>query len=189
MPYKRFSNIIGFDDAPFPRDYHGNVKVVGAVFANLRFDGVIIGEIEKDGSDSAQKLAKLVAESKFAQHTQLVMLQGVTFAGFNVVDVFHLNGQLGLPVLVVSRNLPDMESIRKALTTRVPEGKKKWALIEKLGPMEPVAKVFVQRVGLSAEQAASVIEHFTVHSQIPEPIRTAHLIAGALTNGQSRGHP
>ncbi|MFQ5750657.1 MAG: DUF99 family protein [bacterium] len=189
MLRKRISNVIGFDDAPFPCDYHGKVKVVGAVFANLRFDGVIIGEIDKDGSDAAEKLAKLVADSKFAEQTQLIMLQGITLAGFNVVDVFYLNEQLGLPVLVVARKLADMESIRNALTTRIPEGKKKWALIAKLGPMEPVGNVYVQRVGLTLEQAIAVIEHFAIHSQIPEPIRAAHLIAGAITDGQSRGNP
>lgn len=189
MPSRRFSNVIGFDDAPFPRDYQGNVKVVGAVFANLRFDGVIIGEIEKDGSDAAEKLTKLVAESKFAEHTQLIMLQGVTFAGFNVVDIFYVNKRLGLPVMIVSRNLPNMVSIRKALYTQILGGKKKWALIEKLGPMEPVGKIYIQQVGLTAKQATSVVEHFAIHSHIPEPLRTAHLIAGAIADGQSRGSP
>lgn len=189
MQGKRFSNVIGFDDAPFPPDWGGKVKVVGAVFANLRFDGVIIGEIEKDGTDAAQVLAELVARSKFAEHVQLVMLQGITLGGFNVVDVFYLSRQLGRPVMVISRKSADMESIRRALTTLIPGGKKKWAIIEKLGPMEPVGKVYMQRVGIAAKQAASVIKHFAIHSLIPEPIRTAHLIAGAIGEGQSRGNP
>jgi endonuclease V-like protein UPF0215 family len=189
MAHKRFSNIIGFDDAPFPRDYQGNVKVVGAVFANLRFDGLVIGEIERDGSDAALKLERLLAESKFMEHVQLIMLQGIALGGFNVVDVFYLNKQLALPVLVVSRKLPDMESIKKALISHIPEGEKKWAVIDKLGPMESAGNVYVQRVGLTLEQATSVIERFAIHSQIPEPLRTAHLIASAITNGESRGNP
>lgn len=189
MAHKRFSNVIGFDDAPFPRDYRGAVKVVGAVFADLRFDGVLMGEIEKDGADAAETLVKLVADSKFAGHAQLIMLQGITLAGFNVVDVSYLNEQLGLPVVVICRKLPDMKAIRKALMTRLPGGNEKWALIEKLGPMEPVGTVFMQRVGLSADEAASVIRHFSIHSQIPEPLRIAHLIAGALIDGESRGDP
>ena len=73
------------------------------------------------------------------------------------------------------------------LTHHIPDGKKKWTMIEKLGPMEPVGKVFVQRAGLSLEQAASIVERFAIHSHIPEPIRIAHLIAGAIVKGQSRG--
>jgi endonuclease V-like protein UPF0215 family len=47
----------------------------------------------------------------------------------------------------------------------------------------------VQRTGLSAGQAAGVLENFCIHGHIPEPVRTAHLIATAVACGQSRGHP
>jgi endonuclease V-like protein UPF0215 family len=186
---KRYSNIIGFDDAPFPKDHTGKVKVVGAVFADQRFDGVLIGEVEKDGFDSAEVLARLVGDSKFAEHAQLVMLQGIALGGFNVVDVFALFKSLGLPVLVVTRREPDMDAVRQALLDQVPQGKQKWAVIEKLGPMEAVGDIYVQRVGLSLEEAADVVDRFSPNSHIPEPIRTAHLIGGALVSGVSRGDP
>ena len=82
-----------------------------------------------------------------------------------------------------------MVSIKKALISHIAEGEKKWAVIDKLGPMESAGNVYVQRVGLTLEQATSVIERFAIHSQIPEPLRTAHLIASAITNGESRGNP
>lgn len=183
---RRFSNIIAFDDAPFEPAHTGSVKVVGTVYARLRLNGVLVGEVEKDGLDAAERLVELVAQSKFAQNVQLVMLQGITLAGFNVVDVFYVQQQLELPVLVVSRRQPDMAAIRQALT-RVRGGAQKWAWIERLGPMESVGQVYVQRVGLALEQARAVVEQFTVEGWIPEPLRTAHLIAGAIAEGQSRG--
>ena len=189
MSSRGLSNVIGFDDAPFPRSHQGQVKIIGAVFANLRFDGVIIGEIEKDGSDAAKKITHLIANSKFVDHIKLIMLQGITMGGFNVVDVFYLHRRLGLPVLVVSRNEPDMKAFHKALTSTIPHGREKWLIIEKLGKMEPAGKVHIQRVGLTFEQAIRAIKHFSVHSNIPEPIRTAHLIAGAVADGESRGCP
>jgi len=189
MSQRRFSNVIGFDDAPFAPDYRGPVKVVGAVFTRLQLAGVVIGQVEKDGLDATENLARLVAESKFAAHVQLVMLQGIALAGFNVVDGFSLHQQLGLPFLVVARKLPDMPAVQKALLTQVYAGAQKWAWIDRLGPLEPAGNVYVQRVGLTREEAVSVVERFAVHSHIPEPLRTAHLIAGALSNGQSRGRP
>jgi len=189
MPQKRFSNMIGFDDAPFDRNDSGPVPVVGAVYAGHRFDGVLIDRITRDGTDAAQTLAAMVSQSKFNEHAQLIMLQGIAMGGFNVVDVAHLHDQLGLPILVIARRRPDMSAIRQALVTRIAGGREKWELIERLGPMEPVGNVFTQRVGLSLDQTAAVIGRFAVHSHIPEPIRTAHLIAGALVEGQSRGNP
>lgn len=185
--FRRFSNVIGFDDAPFLQDQVGRVKVVGAVFAGLRFDGMLVGEVEKDGFDSASRLSKMVGESKFWEHAQLLMLQGISLAGFNVVDVFALYEKLRLPVLVISRREPDLAAVKQALFDQVSDGREKWAVIEKLGLMEAVQEVFVQRVGLTLEEAEDVISRFAVHGNIPEPIRTAHLIAGALMGGESRG--
>jgi endonuclease V-like protein UPF0215 family len=80
-----------------------------------------------------------------------------------------------------------MEMIRKALLEVVPGGKRKWRLIERAGPMESVGGVFVQRAGLSLELAVQVIHRFSVHGSIPEPLRVAHLIAGGVATGESKG--
>ena len=189
MRKRRFSNVIGFDDAPFPRDYQGPVKVVGAVFADRRLDGVLIGAIEKDGGDAAVKLAQLVETSKFYEHARLIMLQGITMGGFNVVDVVDLHARLKLPVLVVARRAPDMAAIRRALEHHLPQGREKWARIQAAGAMEPAGGVFVQRAGLTREQVMEILAQWAIHSRIPEPLRCAHLIAGALATGQSRNRP
>ena len=189
MRARKLSNVIGFDDAPFGRRHRGPVAVVGAVFADLRLDGVLTGFIEKDGSDAAESLGRLVLGSKFSGHIRLIMLQGIALGGFNVVDGPALHETTGLPVLVLSRVNPDMPSIKNALLTGVPDGRQKWAMIEQLGKMEPVNGIYMQRIGLNRDEAASVIRRFSVNSRIPEPVRVAHLIAGALATGQSRGAP
>jgi uncharacterized protein len=153
LPMRRFtiSNVIGFDDFPFPRQHRGDVQVVGAVFSGLRLDGILSGRVRRDGMNATRVLAELIAASKFSQQLQLVMLQGIALGGFNVVDIHGLNKLLDVPVLVVARRAPRMEMIRKALLEVVPGGKRKWRLIERAGPMESVGGVFVQRAGLSLE--------------------------------------
>ncbi|MBS0013409.1 MAG: DUF99 family protein [Desulfobacterales bacterium] len=189
MGKNRLSNVAGFDDAPFSRSHHGGVAVVGTVYADLRFDGVLTGRIKKDGFDAAEKITTMVDQSRFAQHIRMILLQGIALGGFNVVDVFDLHDRLNLPVMVVARKQPDMTTIKNALLTHIARGREKWAIIERLGPMEPMENVYVQRVGLSAPEAAAVLRRFCIHGRIPEPIRTAHLIATAMACGQSRGHP
>jgi len=189
MRARRLSNTVGFDDAPFARSHQGQVTIVGAVFADRRFDGVLVAAVEKDGADATSVLAATIAGSRFHQHIHLVLLQGVTLAGFNVVDATALHAQVARPILVVARRRPDMSAIRQALESRIPGGHAKWQSIERLGPMEPCAGVYVQRIGLTAAEAQAVVERLAVHSQIPEPLRVAHLIAGAIASGASRGRP
>ncbi|RIH89167.1 hypothetical protein Mlute_00374 [Meiothermus luteus] len=182
-----FSYAIGFDDAPFQR-HQGNVRVVGVVYNGLRLEGVLSGQVRQDGRNSTPVLTELVRRSKFYPSLRLVLLQGIALAGFNVVDIRALSDNLGLPVLVVLRRKPNLPSIEAALR-KVRGGQRKWALIQKAGPVEAVAGVYVQRAGLTLEQAERVIRRLAVHSRLPEPLRAAHLIAGGLATGQSRARP
>lgn len=180
------SNVVGFDDAPFERSHRGDVLVVGAVFARDRMDGVISTRVRRDGANATQRLIECLAGSKYFDQLQAILLQGIAFAGFNVVDLQRLHRETGLPVLVVVRHLPDFEAIREALLQRVPGGSRKWRLIEEAGPMEPLAAVYVQRCGITPENAARLLTGLQQNGQLPEPLRVAHMIAGGVTTGESR---
>jgi hypothetical protein len=179
--------VVGVDDFPFERGHRGDVGIVGAVFAGLRLEGVLTGRVRKDGRNATRAVAAMIAGSKFAPQLQLVLLQGIALAGFNVVDLAELHERLGVPVVAVARRRPRLALIRAALLERVPGGRRKWRLVERLGPMEAAAGVWVQRAGLSLTEAERVVRRLAVHGHVPEPLRTAHLIAGGVARGQSRG--
>ncbi len=175
------SHVIGVDDAPFERAHRGDIRIVGTVYSRLRLEGVLSGRVRRDGCNSARSIAEMILSSRYAVHTKMVMLEGIALGGFNVVDILHLNKLLNKPVLVVARKQPNMASIRAALLGRVKGGAKKWALIQQAGPMEPAGGMFVQRAGLSLEEAKEVLGAMCVHGKLPEPLRVAHLIAGGVT--------
>jgi hypothetical protein len=181
-----YSHVIGFDDAPFARSHRGDVLVAGAVFAGTRLDGVLSTRVRRDGANSTDRLIACLAASKFFPQLQAILLQGIAFAGFNVVDIHRLHGATGLPVLVVARHRPDLDAIRTALLEKVPGGARKWRLIEAAGPMEPTAGVHVQRAGIAADAAARLVAAWQRHGKLPEPLRVAHLIAGGVVSGESR---
>jgi endonuclease V-like protein UPF0215 family len=187
MPAGRLSHVVAFDDAPFERSHRGNVLLVGTLYAGPRLVGVLSGKVRRDGVNSTRVIAGLVRGSRFWPQIHALLLQGIAVAGFNVVDIQQLNRDLGRPVLVVSRRQPNLVAIRRALLDHVPGGKRKWRLIEKAGPVEPVAGLHIQRAGLTAEQAKALIRLFATNGTIPEPLRAAHLIAGGIARGESRG--
>jgi hypothetical protein len=184
---RRFSHVIGVDDAPFARDHRGDVLVVGAMFAARRLDGVLSARVRRDGADATRKVAEMVRTSQFFAQLHAVMFQGIALAGFNVIDIHALSEQLDRPVLVVARRLPNLEAIESALRSRIRGGEAKWKMIERAGPMERAGDVYVQRAGLDLAEAMALLRAFHVHGKIPEPLRVAHLIAGGVTTGRSRG--
>ncbi|HEU0034623.1 MAG TPA: DUF99 family protein [Kofleriaceae bacterium] len=184
---KPITNVVGFDDAPFAHAHRGDVRIVGAVCCRTRLDGVLSGRVRRDGANATDRLIELVAGSKFREHIRAVLLQGIALAGFNVVDIHRLSGELGVPVVVAVRRQPRIEMVKDALFDRTPGGAKKWELIEKAGPLEKLGELWVQRVGLERADTQALLRATTLHGNIPEPLRLAHLIAGGVTTGQSRG--
>jgi endonuclease V-like protein UPF0215 family len=206
-------NVIGFDDGPFPREHRGPVLLVGAVCSGTRLDGVISGTIQRDGADSARRMLELVRASQFVEHVQAILLQGIAVGGFNVVDIHLIAESLGVGVLVVTRRKPDMAAVERALFSDTPPRRprvrgapRKWRLIRAAGELELLGpshrslkrarvtgqpasgqRLWVQRAGLTLEQARDVVVATTLHGNIPEPLRLAHLIAGGIVAGKSRG--
>lgn len=180
------SGLIGFDDAAFERGGRGTVPVIGVICAQRRVDGVVMGRVRRDGADATRELARLVRETRFDGTIRAVLLHGIAVAGFNVVDVHGLNALLQRPVLVISRKDPDLTKIRAALE-KVRGGARKWGLIEAAGRMEPCRGLFVQRAGLSLAEAEALIAENTAEGLLPESLRMAHLIGGAVGRGFSRG--
>ena len=206
-------NVIGFDDGAFARDHRGDVWLVGAVCSGTRLDGVVTGRVRRDGADATRRIADLVERSPFGGHLQAVMLQGIAVGGFNVVDIEALRARLDMPVLVLVRRPPDMEAVRRALFSGSPSERppvrgaaRKWRLLARAGPVEPLGvsrrsargapptglrgaapRLWVQRAGVSIEGARVLVAATTLHGNVPEPLRLAHLIAGGVSTGWSRG--
>jgi endonuclease V-like protein UPF0215 family len=209
-------NVIGFDDGPFPRDHKGDVLLVGVVCSGTRVDGILSGKIRRDGANATRAMVAMVRASQFGTHVQAIMLQGIAVGGFNVVDVHSLSAALRVPVLVVTRRRPDMAAVKRALFSDAPEARprvtgaaRKWKLIEEAGTMEILGesrrslrkekakppsgirtttpRLWIQRAGLSLDEARKLVADTTLHGNIPEPLRLAHLIAGGITTGSSRG--
>ena len=183
------SCVIGFDDAPFDRSHRGDVAVIGTVFNGPRLEGVLRGKVRRDGANATRNLAGMIEGSRFAASLQALLLQGVTLAGFNVVDLPGLSERVGLPVVAVCRRKPDLIRIRRALMGSVPGGKRKWRLLEQLQPARRHGNVYLHCINLEWPDAAALVDRFAINSYLPEPLRTAHLIAGALVLGESRHRP
>jgi len=181
------TNVVGFDDGPFVRDSLAPVRLIGAVCARTRLDGVLSGWVQRNGADSTERMAELVEHSQFAGYVRAVLLKGIAVAGFNVVDIHALSQRLRVPVVVVSRKLPDFAAIFNALGAAGADVDAKWQLMQRAGTPECVRGLWVQAAGIEHAPLEALLDAVTLHGKLPEAVRLAHLIAGGVTRGVSSG--
>ena len=190
MHIKPEIRILGIDDSSLHTD---RVMIVGAVFRGGDWlDGVLRSHITKDGTDATDAIIKMVTKSKHFGQVRVLMLDGITYGGFNVVDITVVFEKTGIPVIVVMRDYPDLGRIRAALEHLSDPGPR-WEVIKRAGEIHKVITrkggnpVYLQHCGIELEDAREVMRMSSTHSNIPEPLRAAHLIATGIVCGESTG--
>ena len=193
MTFRKFRKIkpeirvLGVDDGVFSPHVKGFVPVVGVVFrGGYWLDGVMHTEVEVDGVDSTEKIASMIMTSPHYKQLRVLMLDGITFAGFNVVNIKELNTKTRLPVIAVTREKPNFTEIREALNN-LPENEERWKIIQNTGKMLEVStrseneKVYMQLSGILEEDARKILQLTSTRSSVPEALRVAHLIASGIS--------
>jgi endonuclease V-like protein UPF0215 family len=143
-------------------------------------------EIAVDGFDATDKISSMITNSPHYKQLRVIMLSGITFAGFNVVDIKALSAETRLPVIGVTREKPNLVEIREALQ-HLPESEERWNAVLNAGEIfEVVArregeKIYMQVAGISVEDAQKVLRLTSTRSNIPEALRVAHLIASGIS--------
>lgn len=190
---KREIRILGFDDGAFEFKSAGSlVPVIGVIYRGGNFiDGMLRTDITIDGMDATDKLIKRIESTRHRQQLKVVMLDGITLGGFNIVDIHKLHNETGLPIIVVNRKIPDLKAVRKALK-RFDDFKKRWQTIKNAGKIKTYSfkkgkNLYYQSIGLGDEEAEEILSLSSTRGFIPEPLRVAHIIATAVVKGESAG--
>jgi len=178
--------VLGIDDGVFTPHSKKLADVVGVVFrGGYWLDGFMHTKVQVDGIDATDKLARMITESPHYRQLRVIMLDGVTLAGFNVVDAIELHEKVKLPVIAVTRDKPNLSDVRKALQ-HLPEAEKRWKAIERAGKISKVRTregeepIYAHVVGISEETAKRILKSTATRSNIPEPLRVAHIVASGL---------
>ncbi|MGB8216638.1 MAG: DUF99 family protein [Candidatus Methanoperedens sp.] len=187
MHIKPQIRILGIDDSALINE---NVTIIGAFFrGGGQLDGVLKSEITKDGMDATDIITEMVRNSKYYSQIRVIMLDGVTYAGFNPVDIIKIFEETNIPVIVFMRSCPDFEKIRLALE-HLPQKEERWEIIRRAGEIYKITQenpVFIQLCGIDKESAVELVRTTSTHGNIPEPLRVAHLIATGVVLGESTG--
>ena len=188
MHIKPEIRILAIDDSALVSE---RIMIVGVVFRGGEWmDGVLKSEITQDGTDATDVIVKMLTATRHYPQIRVIMLDGVTYGGFNVVDIKELHERTRLPAIVVMRAEPDMARIGRALQN-LPDFDSRWHAIQNAGKIHEIDVhgnlLYIQCAGIEITDAAKILRLGTTHSHIPEPLRVAHLIATGIVCGESRG--
>ena len=187
----RTIRVIGFDDAPFVRPDRSAlarspnpVAVAGVVCAGTRFEGMLWGQIQADGWDATEVLCAMLLKSKFLPQLHLVLLDGISLGGFNIIDLPQLATTIALPCVTVMRRMPNLKAIEQALQ-HLSDSDKRLALIQRAGRIHSAPPFYFQVCGADPIVTAQVLQRVSDRGHVPEALWVAHLITSAVLKGES----
>lgn len=187
MHIKPQIRILAIDDSSLK---FKKVTIIGTFFrGGHQLDGLLKAEITKDGLDATEVLVRMIKNSKFFSQIRVIILDGVTYAGFNPVDITLLHEETDIPVIVFMRSCPDFEKIRLALS-HLSDPDVRWEIIKRAGKIYKIDQerpVYIQLCGIDEESAVRIIKLTSTFGNIPEPLRAAHIIATGIVLGESKG--
>ncbi|MBS7643522.1 DUF99 family protein [Candidatus Bathyarchaeota archaeon] len=183
--------VIGVEDGGFPAlrppgSRHGKALLVCVQMDGPWIEAVQIRTITVDGTDATSRLLEMLKELTF----DAILLGGISFAGFNLIDPCKVYAAVNKPVIVISKRRPDNVAVKRALVCHFEDWAARWEIIEKLEggihevlSMEGEPPIYIEVVGAKVSWAQKLIRNLSTRCRIPEPIRVARFIARGLTRG------
>ena len=177
--------IIGIDDGGFDRfaKKRISIPVFGVIMKGASYvDGIIQSELLKDDNSATSCLSRMICSSPHKPQLQAIFLQGITTAGFGLIDIQQLWQDTEIPVIVILRKFPNYEKIHSALIKAFEDHTTRWKQIQKAGTPHKIQdnpQIFLQIAGISLSNAKLLTKKCTAVGTIPEALRIAHFIGAS----------
>uniref|UniRef100_A0A7C2ZNH9 UPF0215 protein ENO77_00620 n=1 Tax=Ignisphaera aggregans TaxID=334771 RepID=A0A7C2ZNH9_9CREN len=183
---------LGIDDGYFDIAYkkarlgHRTV-LAGAVVCNNAFENLFLDVVTVDGLDALSVASRIVEKTVALHDIKAVFLDGVTYAGFNIIDPDRLYAISSIPIVVVFRHKLELEKVREALVNHFHDYKYRYGVIKKtyarsfeLHLTHIPTTIRVYAVGLNSDRVGKLLLKLCGIFADPLPLRIADKIASAL---------
>ncbi|MFP3190911.1 MAG: DUF99 family protein [Thermoproteota archaeon] len=154
------------------------IPLLAVYYKNHRIVDLIFRSIKVDGLDATDKLISIL----HLKLPDIILAQGVTFGGFNIIDFVRVYEETEVPCIIVLDRLPNFDSIFKAIRDHFKDSDKRIEILKKFPQIKRYNKIFYENIGISDFEAIKLIESLTIFGNIPEPVRLAHLICKSIYN-------
>jgi len=178
---------LGVDDGYFPVNYKKSNKktlLVAALCEGIKLINVKLSLITVDGLDGSDVVTKII--KSLGEDISIVFLDGVTYAGFNVVDPEIILKETSVPVITIFKHPLNLDKVKEALIRNFNDWMIRYNTIKKVysnvrAINTPNGKLLISLWGINNSEAYNAIVKLQNISQHPEPLRIADVIASGLT--------
>lgn len=159
---------------------------LGIVSRTGIIEGVVSTKVRADGTDSTGKLIELFSSTRFKEQVKLIVINGIGFAGLNILDVQALKKKTGAEVISVTRKKPHPSELIKALKAFLKQ--EKWDVSSRLDLVKKIGELKeYQHDGYYVQTTLEKGESAKFVSEAVRLLRLAHLIASGVVLGESKG--
>jgi endonuclease V-like protein UPF0215 family len=137
-----------------------------------------------EGDDATEQVLRIYG-SLGRDDIVCIMLSGLVVSMYNVIEGQKLHDETKIPIVAVTHE--DSQGLEQTIKGRFPNWEAKLGRYLKLVPREKVAlrtgkSLYIQRWGISRNEAVSLLNAFTLQGSFPEPVRLAKLAARAFSS-------
>ncbi len=149
----------------------------------MQIDGFTFSTAEVGGMDATDRILEMY-KTLGREDINIVLLNGCVISWYNVIDLDRLTEETMLPLICVTYE--ESEGLDKYFEELFPEDKEERIRIYHKNGHRTVmklhtgARVYVRFLKMKEEEAKSILEKFTKHGAIPEPLRVARLLARSI---------
>ncbi len=160
--------------------------LVGVISRKKVIEGVVSTSVAVDGTDSADRIAKMINGSRFGEQIRILLLNGLGIAGLNILDIQEFEKLCRVKVLSITRRKPRPLLLIKAL--KAFSKQEKVDVDERVDAVRRFSRIncfkikgFYIQTSMDRGSASNFVD------EAFERVRLAHLIARGVATGESRG--
>jgi endonuclease V-like protein UPF0215 family len=187
--HKKAIRALGISESFVKGESRRSVLAGVVMRADMTIDGFVFSATTVGGMDATEKMIEMYKNLE-REDINLLMLNGCIISWYNVVDLQKLRDEIKKPLLCVTYE--ESEGLEKYFVELFP---KDWEfrveVYHRNGLRTPISlhtghTVYARFLNMTLAETKGILNKFTLHGSIPEPLRVARLLARSIAKTYTR---
>ena len=186
--HKKGIRVLGISES-FVKGISKHSILAGVIMrADMIVDGFTFSRVEVGGMDATQKIIEM-HDGLNRRDINIVLLNGCVISWYNVIDLNHVVDAIGLPLVCVTYS--DSKGLETFFKENFPEGwQQRTDIYKRNGPRTPITlhtghTIYARFLNVNKDETSRLLNKFTFHGAVPEPLRIARLLARSIMRSSS----